>query len=128
MQRYDNFLDCANFFEEKCRKSLFCSGKEELLQLLGLIIARENGFLVSVHRLAREALRLPFVVAVEDEIRHFLNVFSCESGVGDVNDLLQTFFVTPDTEYGFLDAQRLVELGSHDTVCPFGCALAGEHE
>ena len=72
----------ANFFEEKCGKSLFCNGKEDLFELLGLVIAGEEVLLLGDDGLAGEAVGLPFAVAVQDEGFDGFDVPGSYAGMG----------------------------------------------
>ena len=77
------------------------------------------------NRLVCEAVGLPFVVFVADEGFDVFDVGGSESGVGELYDLCEAFFVGAYAEYGFLDAECFKELGSHDAVCAIGCTFAG---
>ena len=69
--------------------------QKELLELLRLVLACEEMFDVRIHRLMREAVRLPLGVFVEDKIRYFLCVRSCQTGIGLFDHLCETLLIAP---------------------------------
>ena len=114
----------ANFFEEKCGKSLFCNGKEDLFELLALVIAGEEVLLVRDDGLAGEAVGLPFAVAVEDEGFDGFDVPGGYTGIGSGDEGGECALVGRHTEDGFLATEGLVELRGEHAVR----AGIGEHQ
>ena len=97
--------------------------QKELLELLRLVLACEETFDVRVHRLMREAVRLPLGVFVEDKIRYFLCVRSCQTGIGLSDHLCETLLIASHAQNRLFYTKRLKELRRHNAVRAFGCAF-----
>ena len=68
------------------------------------------------------------MVFVADEGFDFFDVRGSESGVGELYDLCEAFFIGAYAEDGFLDAESFKKLGSHESVSVVVGGGVGEYK